>query len=253
MIGNKKIACIIPARLKSTRFPRKMLARLKGKPLLEWVWNSASKVSCFDEVVFAIDSEETADLIRHFGGKYFMTSEQCANGTERLVELLKRNLVQADIWVNWQGDEPFINEQMIKDLLQSCDKEASEIWTLMKKIVKPEEITSPQFAKVVCDHRGFALFFSRSQIPYYRDYTEESKKKFYKHVGLYAFTTDALRKISTLPLCAIEEAEQLEQLRFLYYHLRIRVHETQHEVFGIDLPEHLAKAEAHIDHTGHSV
>lgn len=247
MIGKKKIACIIPARLKSTRFPRKMLSMLKDKPLLQWVWESARKVPFFDDVAFAVDSEETARLIKGFGGKYFMTSENCANGTERLVELMKKGLVDADIWVNWQGDEPFIHEKMIRDLLQSCEKEDSDVWTLKKRIVNPEEVTSPQFAKIVCDHRGFALYFSRSQIPYYRDITEESKKEFYKHVGLYAFTPEALRKISTLQLCTIENAEQLEQLRFLYYNLRVRVHETQYEVFGIDLPEHLTKAESYVD------
>jgi 3-deoxy-manno-octulosonate cytidylyltransferase (CMP-KDO synthetase) len=181
MIHNKKIACVIPARLKSTRFPRKMLAMLKDKPLLEWVWDSARQVPFFDEIVFAIDAEETAQLIQSFGGKYFMTSESCANGTERLVELLEKNIVDADIWVNWQGDEPFINEQMILDLLQSCDDDTCDIWTLRKKITNPDEATNPQIAKVVCDHEGYALYFSRSQIPYYRDATPT--KTFYKHVG----------------------------------------------------------------------
>jgi 3-deoxy-D-manno-octulosonate cytidylyltransferase len=247
MINKKKITCVIPARLKSTRFPRKMLAMLKERPLLQWVWNSACKVPFFDDVVFAIDAEETATLIRSFGGKYLMTSESCMNGTERLIELLEKGLVDADIWVNWQGDEPFIHEQMIRDLLQSCDDEESDVWTLKKKITKMEEVTSPQFAKIVCDHQGYALCFSRSQIPYYRDETDPSQKIFYKHVGLYAFTSGSLRKISRIEPCAIEVAEQLEQLRFLYHNLRIRVHETQYEVFGIDLPEHLALAEAHIE------
>lgn len=234
-----KIACIIPARLQSTRFPRKMLATLCNKPLLQWVWESACKVSLFDEVAFAVDSEEIAELVRSFGGKCFLTSETCANGTERLIELQERNLVQADIWVNWQGDEPFINEQMIRDLLQSCEEE-SDVWTLKKKIVNPAEISSPQFAKVVCDGQGCALYFSRSPIPYCRDTTE---KTYYKHVGLYAFTAESLKKISKLEPCALEVAEQLEQLRFLHHGLRVRVHETQYEVIGIDLPEHLTLAE----------
>jgi 3-deoxy-manno-octulosonate cytidylyltransferase (CMP-KDO synthetase) len=247
MINEKKIACVIPARLKSSRFPRKMLATLKHKPLLQWVWESACNVSFFDEIVFAIDAAETAQLIRGFGGKYLMTAESCMNGTERLIELLEKGLIEADIWVNWQGDEPFIHEQMIRDLLQSCDREDSDVWTLKKRIVKMQELTNPHIAKVICDHRGHALYFSRSQIPYYRDANDESQKFFYKHVGLYAFTSDSLRKISRFQPCAIEMAEQLEQLRFLYHNLRVRVHETQYEVFGIDLPEHLALAEAHID------
>jgi 3-deoxy-manno-octulosonate cytidylyltransferase (CMP-KDO synthetase) len=246
-ISKKRIACVIPARLKSMRFPRKMLATLKNKPLLQWVWESASKVTFFDEVVFAVDAEETAQLIHSFGGKYIMTSERCTNGTERLIELLEKGLIHADIWVNWQGDEPFIHEQMIRDLLQTCEHDDSDVWTLKKKIVNIEEATNPQIAKVICDYQGYALYFSRSQIPYYRDAADLAQSDFYKHVGLYAFTPKSLKKISKLQPCAIEFAEQLEQLRFLYHRLRVRVHETQYEVLGIDLPEHLVLAEAHLD------
>jgi 3-deoxy-manno-octulosonate cytidylyltransferase (CMP-KDO synthetase) len=234
----KKIVCIIPARLKSTRFPRKALADLSGKPLIQWVWEAARRVELFDEVAFAIDSHETARVIEHFGGNYFMTSEACPSGTDRLIELMQRKLIDADIWVNWQGDEPFINQKMIQDLLQSCD-EPCDIWTLKKKIIQPDEIASPNVSKVVCDAQGFALYFSRHAIPYYRD---TPKNEYYKHIGLYAFSREALQKIAQLKPCALEEAEQLEQLRFLYHRLRIRVHETDREVMGIDLPEHLDKA-----------
>ncbi len=133
MIGNKKVACIIPARLKSTRFPRKMLCHLNKKPLLQWVFEAASAVSLFDEVVFAVDAPEIGELVESFGGKSFMTSESCLSGTERLVELMRNGLVRADIWVNWQGDEPFICERMILDLLQSCQKQQSDLWTLKKR------------------------------------------------------------------------------------------------------------------------
>lgn len=247
MIGNKKVACIIPARLQSTRFPRKMLCMLKGKPLLQWVWEAASSIALFDEVAFAVDAEEIAALVRSFGGKCFMTAQSCLSGTERLAELLQKKLVDADIWVNWQGDEPFICQQMILDLLQSCDREESDLWTLKKKIINENEATNPHFAKVVCNAGGFALYFSRSQIPYYRDIGDWNQKSIYKHVGLYAYTRKALNKIHSLKLCHIEEAEQLEQLRFLYNNLRIRVHETDVEVVGIDLPEHLAKAEQYLN------
>lgn len=246
MMGSKKIVCIIPARLQSTRFPQKMLKTLYGKPLLEWVWNQANSVSAFDHIAFAIDAQETADVIASFGGRYYMTSTHCPSGTDRLIEVMKQNKVVADIWVNWQGDEPFITEKMIGELLQSCEQEDSDIWTLKKKITKSEEIMSPHFAKVVCDHNNHALFFSRSMIPFYRDAIAEERKVFYKHVGLYAFTQAALNKIALLPSCAIECAEQLEQLRFLYHNMRIKVHETGHDVFGIDLPEHLVRAEAHL-------
>ncbi len=246
MIGSKKIVCIIPARLKSMRFPKKMLSMLLGKPLLQWVWESASSVRAFDHVAFAIDSMETGRLIDSFGGTYYMTDENCASGTDRLCEIVKRGLITADVWVNWQGDEPFISEQMIMELLQSCE-DSSDIWTLKKKIERQEEIHSPHFAKVVCDHQGYALYFSRSMIPFYRDPLPEENKVFYKHVGLYAYTTEALRTLAQLKTCDIECAEQLEQLRFLYHRLRLKVHETSHEVFGIDLPEHLTRATLHLE------
>lgn len=247
MINGKKIACVIPARLKSTRFPRKMLCSLKGIPLLQRVWTQANRVSLFDEIVFAIDSEETAALIDSFGGQWLMTSESCASGSDRLAELLREGKIDADIFVNWQGDEPFIHEAMILDLLQSCGFESSDLWTLKKRITSEGELANPHIAKVVCDIHGFALYFSRSQIPFYRDIAEFSKKMVYKHVGLYAYTKEALKKIEGLSLCSLENAEQLEQLRFLYNNLKIRVHETEYEVFGIDLPEHVEKAEAYIE------
>ena len=246
MIGQKKIACVIPARLKSTRFPQKMLSSLKGKPLLQWVWERATQVKLFDEIAFAIDSIEAKKIVESFGGKYFMTSEHCPSGTDRLVEVMQKKWIDADIWVNWQGDEPFIHSHMIDDLLQSVEEPLSDVWTLKKKISTLEEIQSPHIAKVVCDHRGFALYFSRSVIPHYRDLSPGEHKLFFKHIGMYAFTREALQKISILKPCEIELAEQLEQLRFLYHNLKIQVHETQHEAFGIDLPEHIALAESFI-------
>ena len=242
MLCGKKIACIIPARLKSTRFPRKMLCILKDKPLLQWVWEAAKQVPFFDELAFAIDSEETARLIESFGGSYYLTSEACESGTDRLAELCQSGIVDADIYVNWQGDEPFIQKKMIEELLQSCDKDG-DIWTLKKRITKEEEITSVHIAKVVTDAKECALYFSRSPIPHYR---EEGERIYYKHVGLYAFTKKALLHIATLDHCLLEKAEKLEQLRFLFNHLQIKVHETEGEIFGIDLPEHLVAAERHV-------
>ena len=247
MLRSQKIACVIPARLKSSRFPRKMLASLKGKPLLQWVFEAAKSISFFDHVVFAVDSEEIAALIVSFGGKFYMTSESCPSGTDRLIELMQRKVVDADIWVNWQGDEPFITEVMIEDLLQSCHEKASDLWTLKKLIENPSEIQSSHHVKVVTDAHDFALYFSRSPIPYYRDVDSGEPRKYFKHVGLYAYRREALEKIGTLSPCEIELAEQLEQLRFLYNGLKVRVHETKGEAFGIDLPEHLAKAEAYLE------
>ncbi len=238
-----KITCMIPARLQSSRFPRKMLSMLAGKPLLEWVWQAARDTGRFDEIVIAVDAEETADLVRSFGARYIMTSPSCLSGTERLVELALTEQVDADIFVNWQGDEPFIGKEMIADLLQSVHETDADVWTLKKKITNPAQVSSIQYAKVVTDAEGNALYFSRSPIPCYRDACPDEQKIYYKHVGIYAFTKAAILRIAALPPCSLELAEQLEQLRFLNHGLKLKVHETGHEVQGIDLPEHLAMAE----------
>jgi len=246
--SNKRVACIIPARLQSSRFPKKILANLLDKPLLEWVWNAAHTVSLFDEIVFAIDSQEAADLIQSFGGKFIMTSEKCESGTIRMIEVMQSGKIQADIWVNWQGDEPFITQAMIHDLLQPCDN-TTGMCTLKKLITIEEQIISPNIAKVVSDAQDYALYFSRSPVPYFRDEKDLNiilgKKVYYKHVGIYAFSTEALQKISKLGFSELEDAEKLEQLRLLQYNIPIKLHETQQEVMGIDTPEDLRRAEIH--------
>ena len=243
MWNEKKVACVIPARLQSSRFPRKILAPLKGKPLIEWVWMAAKKVACFDEVVFAVDAEETAEVIKGFGGKSFMTSVDCPVGTDRLVELQTRGLIKADVWVNWQADGPFINEKTIQDLLQTCDKDGADVWTLKKRIFTEEEISSPDVSKVVCDDKGRAMYFSRATLPFYRKIPDGKEKIYFKHVGLYAYSELGLKKISTLSPCDLEVIENLEQLRFLYHGLYVQVHETQYETLEVDLPEHMIRAE----------
>ncbi|MDQ5956801.1 MAG: 3-deoxy-manno-octulosonate cytidylyltransferase synthetase [Chlamydiota bacterium] len=237
-----KIICVIPARLYSTRFPKKILTLLHKKPLIQWVWEKACSISCFNQVVIAIDAEETREVVQSFGANCIMTSQECSTGTDRLVEVMQKGM-KADIWVNWQADEPFINEQMIRDLLQSTSN--SDIWTLKKKIIKPSDILSPHITKVICNYEGYALYFSRNAIPYYRD--QNPLQLYYQHIGLYAFSQKALEKISQLDSCGIEEAEKLEQLRFLFHNLRVRVNETLESSLGIDLPEHLIQAEKYLE------
>lgn len=235
----KKIACVIPARLKSTRFPRKILSLLHSKPLIQWVWEAARSVPLFDSVTVAVDAEETAAVVQSFGGRFMMTAESCPSGTMRLCELLHRKKIDADILVCWQGDEPFLHEKMIKELLQTAQSDEADVWTLKKRITAPEDIHSPHIAKVATDSQGYALYFSRSPIPYHRDMADTV---YYKHIGIYAYTRNALEQLAHLPSCHLAEAEQLEQLNFLYHGLKVRVHETSHEGFGIDIPEHLEKA-----------
>lgn len=236
-----KIACIIPARLKSSRFPKKIFALLQGKPLLQWVWEAAKSVSFFDSVTIAVDADETTQLIDSFDGISVMTSENCPTGTHRLCELAANDQIDADIVVNWQCDEPFIHELMIQQLLQTARTDTADIWTLKKTLHDPEEIISPHKVKVVTDSEGHALYFSRHPIPYQRG---EATADYYKHIGIYAYRTEVLKRLAHLPTTMLAEAEQLEQLNFLYHGFKIRVHETEYEGHGIDIPEHLEQAHA---------
>ncbi len=249
MFKHKRIVCVIPARLASFRFPEKMLATLAGKPLLFWVWNAATKVSLFDDVLFAVDDQRLIDCIESFGGKAVLTAVTCQSGTERLVELITNKKIDADIVVNWQGDEPFIQPSMIQELLQSIDNPAQSVWTLKKRITDKADITSHTCAKVITNQQGQALYFSRSPIPCVRDNSNLEElvlqSIYYKHVGLYAFTKESLQKMATLGKCKLEDLEKLEMLKLLDYGISITVHETQYEVFGIDTPADLAKAELH--------
>lgn len=233
-----KIVCIIPARLNSKRFPEKVLSHLGEKPLLQWVWEAALSCPQFDQVVFAIDHPKTAALIKRFQGKYFMTKQTCPSGTDRLVELMDTEQIKGDIWVNWQGDEPFINPSMITDLLQTTKDLETDIWTLKKKITDQTEIINPHTVKVVTDNRGHALYFSRAPIPYKREQTPT----YYKHIGLYAYRLNALKKIQKMAPSSLEKIELLEQLRFIEQGLKIKVHETAIETKGIDIPEDLSIA-----------
>ena len=235
--------CVIPARLASNRFPRKVLAMLGEKPMLQWVWEGATGVQVFDDVAFAIDDVETARLIDSFEGKYFMTSPDCLSGADRLIQLKQEGKMEGDIWVNWQGDEPFIHKEMIDTLLQSVDA-PYDVWSLKKEIVNEEDIEDPNVVKVVTDPNGKALYFSRSPIPYDRDGLDVIPV--YKHVGIYAYRSTSLDRIATFNPSALEQAEGLEQLRYLENRLVIQVHETASETVGIDVPEDLARAMDHI-------
>jgi 3-deoxy-manno-octulosonate cytidylyltransferase (CMP-KDO synthetase) len=244
MIHNKYTICIIPARLNSTRLPNKMLLPILNKPLIQWTWEAACKVKIFDKIIIATDSNEIAQTVKLFGGNFILTSPECKSGTDRLVEIATKNLFTADIWVDWQGDEPFITESIIYTLLQSCHTDKENIWTLKKRIYKTEELYSPNTAKIVCDIYNNALYFSRSPIPYYRDQEINPLIQiYYKHVGIYAYTTEALKKIALLQESQLEQAEKLEQLRFLQHGFKIKTHEINQDVKGIDIPEDITLAE----------
>ncbi|MDN3504453.1 MAG: 3-deoxy-manno-octulosonate cytidylyltransferase [Rhabdochlamydiaceae bacterium] len=238
MIGDKKVICVVPARLKSTRFPNKVLTSIHGKPTLQWIFESASQCAQFDEIIFAVDHLQTAQLVESFGANWIMTNPDCLNGTCRLIEVMEKGDIKGDIWVNWQGDEPFIHSKMIDDLLPEEKLNLADVWTLKKKIVDLEEIDSPSVVKVVTDHFDRALYFSRSPIPF-----ERESGQYFKHVGLYAYSQEALSQISSFEESKLEIQEGLEQLGFLYHGLKIAVFQTQFETLGIDTPEDLKKAQ----------
>lgn len=223
-----RIVCVIPARLKSTRLPEKVLASIAGKPMLQRVFEAAKACPQFDEVVFAVDAKVTKTLVEGFGAIAYMTPEECPSGTARLITLMDQ--LDADIFVNWQADEPFVNAEMISDLLQDLDTGA--IWTLKCPL---KDASDPHNVKVVTGGQK-ALYFSREAIPHGGPY--------FKHIGLYAYSRKALEVIAKLPESALETSERLEQLKFLEHGLEICVHETAHDSLGIDVKADLAQAEA---------
>lgn len=242
-----KYIAIIPARFASTRFPGKPLAMLDGKSIIQRVVEGVSTV--IPHTYVATDDERIATAIREFGGNVVMTSSTHRSGTDRCHEALEKIGGDFDVVINVQGDEPFVAASQIK-ALQSCFEEPeTEIATLVKAFTPTmgiEALKNPNSPKVVVDKRQFAMYFSRSVIPYLRDLKEEewlNHHTFYKHIGLYAYRVNALRAITNLGTGELEQCESLEQLRWLEAGLKIRVAHTDIETIGIDTPEDLQKAE----------
>lgn len=239
-----KIVGIIPARYGSSRFPAKALAEIKGKPMVQWVWEKAKACPSLHEVVVATDHPEIAKAVERAGGKACMTSDQHQSGTDRCYEALTRLPDSYDYVINIQGDEPFINPEQISTLASLLNGQ-TQLATLMKKIQDQETIFNPNVVKVVVNQKGQALYFSRSPLPHVRNSPEADwllKHPFYKHIGIYGYRTDVLAQITQLPPSSLEQAESLEQLRWLQNDYHIQVAETLLETFGIDTPEDLQKA-----------
>lgn len=242
-----KFTAIIPARYASTRFPGKPLAMLGGKTVIERVYQQVSSV--FDEVCVATDDDRILQAVETFGGKAVMTSPNHRSGTDRLQEAVEKTGTTADVVVNVQGDEPFIHPSQLRSLCQCFDNPATQIATLGKRFSDMEAVDSPNSPKIVVDNQGFALYFSRSVIPFVRgvDHGEWlGHYPFLKHIGLYAYRREVLREVTLLPPSSLEVAESLEQLRWLQNGYRIRVAETDIETVGIDTPEDLARAERYL-------
>ncbi len=244
------MVAIIPARYGSTRFPGKLLATLKGKSIIQRVFEQVSAAKLVDSVYVATDDERILSVVNGFGGNAVMTSASHTCGSDRIAEVAKK--IECDIIINVQGDEPFIRPEMVDDTIMLLrDDTSASISTLAVKIENKDDILSPHIVKVVADEENYALYFSRSPIPYYRNewsdlnsvLLKSGKTEVFKHIGIYGFRKDSLMKFSSTEKCKLEEAEKLEQLRALNCGMKIKIKETEYNTFGIDTMEDLRKAE----------
>ena len=239
-----KFIAIIPARYASTRFPGKPLAMLGGKPVIQRVYEQATAV--LGEAYVATDDERIFQAVEVFGGRAVMTRSDHRSGTDRIEEAAEKIQTNADVIINVQGDEPFIQASQIKTLMHLFDDPTTQIGTLGKRFETMEAAKNPNSPKIVCDRRGFALYFSRSVIPFVRGKEESTWMEHYpflKHLGIYAYRRKALHEVTQLAQTPLEIAESLEQLRWLENGYRIRVGITDVETVGIDTPEDLQRAE----------
>ena len=239
-----KFIGIIPARYSSSRFPGKPLALLGGKPVIEHVYRQVSSV--MEDVFVATDDQRIYDAVEAFGGKAIMTRSDHKSGTDRICEALEKVGGSFDVVINIQGDEPFIQKSQLETVMQCFDDPRTQIATLGKPFESMEAVENPNSPKIVLDNDGYALYFSRSVIPFVRGKEHEewiSHFPYLKHIGLYAYRTEVLMEISKLPQSTLELAESLEQLRWLQNGYKIKVGLTDVETIGIDTPEDLQRAE----------
>ena len=242
-----KVLAIIPARYASTRFPAKPLAMLGGKPIVQRVYEAVAKA--VERVVVATDDKRIYDAVAAFGGEVVMTSTEHQSGTDRCAEAYEKLNCKADIVINVQGDEPFIEPAQIESLIRCFENDTIDIATLVKPFTAEDSIEAlenPNSPKVVLNGANEAIYFSRSVIPYLRGVERSEWLKhhtFYKHIGIYAFRADVLGEVARLQQTPLEKAEKLEQLRWLESGYKIGVGVTDIETIGIDTPEDLQKAE----------
>jgi 3-deoxy-manno-octulosonate cytidylyltransferase (CMP-KDO synthetase) len=232
-----KTVAVIPARLASTRLPRKMLRDIAGRPLLAHVYEAARRAPHLDQVIVATDSDEIMALCRQHGWTVQMTSSSHRSGTERVHEVSGR--VEAEVYINVQGDEPMARPEQIATLLDVMSDPAVQVGTL-KTPAGAEDIRNPNAVKVVTDLQGWALYFSRATIPYDRD---GAGARYFKHLGFYAYRKPALDRFCSLPESALERSERLEQLRFLDNGIAMRVGETPYDSIGVDTEDDLHRVE----------
>jgi 3-deoxy-manno-octulosonate cytidylyltransferase (CMP-KDO synthetase) len=238
-----KIIAVIPARYASTRFPAKLMQDLGGKTVILRTYEAAIQTQLFDEVFVVTDSDLIYEEIISHGGKAIMSIKEHESGSDRIAEAVANLAV--DLVVNVQGDEPFIDTESLSKLIavfKNDPNKTVDLASLMREISNEDDINNPNNVKVVTDQNGFALYFSRSVIPYPRE--QNVGVRYRQHIGVYAFRKQALLDFYSLPMQSLEASEKLEQLRYLEFGKRIKMVETTHVGIGIDTPEDLDKARA---------
>jgi len=236
-----KCVAIIPARYDSTRFPGKLVEKLGNKPIIQHVYERALDNGLFASVVVGTDDQRIFETVEAFGGTVILTSRKHQSGSDRIAEVCKKMgcCLDAEIVVNIQGDEPFISRKPLEDSIAGFRDPNNRVASLMHEIARDFE--NPNKVKVVCDQADFALYFSRSPIPYNRD--KIPHLRYFKHVGVYAFRREMLFQFVNMPKGNLEAIEKLEQLRLLENGVRIKMVKTDYTGIGIDTPEDLKKAE----------
>ncbi len=233
---------VIPARYDSTRLKAKVLADIAGKPMIQHVWERARKSKLLDELLIACDDERVKEEAEKFGAKAVLTSKDHLSGTDRVAEAVKN--ISAKIVVNIQGDEPLVQPSMIDGMAQALlEDQACPMATVIKRCESQEEVENPNVVKVVIDENNFALYFSRSPIPFNRDGMPFKKIVYFKHLGLYAFKKDFLLAFKFLPVSQLEKIEKLEQLRVLEAGYKIKTVETKYDTIAVDTRDDLKKVE----------
>ncbi len=241
-----KIIAMIPARYGATRFPGKLMADLGGKPVIVRTYEATVATNLFDEVYVVTDSEIIKNELEKYGGKAIMSIKEHECGSDRIAEAVEN--MDVDIVVNVQGDEPFVKKEPLEKVISVFKEEGAEeidLASLMQEMTNWKDITDPNYVKVIVDQNNFALYFSRSPIPYPRD--KEAGARFFEHIGVYAFRKQAILDFYHLPMRSLEATEKIECIRYLEYGKKIKMVETDFMGIEIDTPEDLIKAKEYLN------
>ncbi len=238
------IICIIPVRYGSTRFPGKPLAKILGKPMVQWVWENAKKVKIINRVIIATDDKRIFDISKKFGAEVVMTSKNCPSGTDRIAEATKK--IKSDIVVNLQGDEPLVSSKTIEKTINVLLRDKiAVVSTPVCRFCDGENLSDPNSVKVVFDKNNYAMYFSRSIIPFVSHHSSLiTHNYFFKHIGLYVYKSDFLEKFVSLKESHLEKIEKLEQLRVLENGYKIKIVVVKDKTIPVDNPEDIKKVES---------